>query len=43
MDLNETILKFFADFIHQKVGIIYTEVTYYQLETRLESAAAHFS
>ncbi len=42
MDLNEPVLEYFSNFIYDRVGIVYTKVTYYQLESRLENAVAHF-
>lgn len=36
---NKLILKFFADFIEQELGIVYAEVNYYQLEHRLKDIA----
>lgn len=42
MDINEPILKYFSKFVFDHIGIVYSEVNYYQLETRLESAVAHF-
>ncbi|NRA63787.1 MAG: protein-glutamate O-methyltransferase CheR [Pseudobacteriovorax sp.] len=41
-DLNGPILKFFADLIFKEIGIVYNEMTFYQLESRLESVVAHF-
>jgi chemotaxis protein methyltransferase CheR len=39
MTLSRDCLKYFADFIEKEVGIVYTEVNYYQLETRLMDIA----
>lgn len=37
--LPETILKFFAKFIENEIGIIYAEHNYYQLQSRLEEVS----
>lgn len=42
MDINEPILKYFSKFVFDHIGIVYSEVNFYQLETRLESTVAHF-
>lgn len=42
MNLNEPILEFFSNFIFEKVGIVYSKVTYYQLESRLDNVVSHF-
>ncbi len=39
MNTSTTIIKFFADYVSTQLGIIYTETTYYQLETRLMEVA----
>lgn len=33
---DETILKYFADFIEKQIGIVYSETNYFQLEHRLK-------
>ncbi|SMF29337.1 CheR family methyltransferase [Pseudobacteriovorax antillogorgiicola] len=42
MDINESVLESFSKFIFDRIGIVYTQVNYYQLETRLENAMSHF-
>ncbi len=39
MALTKDCLRFFAQFIETEIGIVYTEVNYYQLESRLEDIA----
>ncbi len=39
MALPQECLKYFANFIEAEVGIVYSEVNYYQLETRLTEIA----
>lgn len=39
MGLPNEALRFFANMIEQEVGIVYSEVNYYQLETRLDEIA----
>ena len=36
---NQTLLKFFADFIQKELGIVYVEANYFQLQHRLENIA----
>ena len=39
MSTSKDCLKFFANFIESEIGIVYSEVNYYQLESRLEDIA----
>jgi chemotaxis protein methyltransferase CheR len=41
MTLNESQLKYFADYIEKELGIVYTNSNYFQLDQRLEKIA-HF-
>lgn len=41
MSLPEDCLKYFAKMIEAEIGIVYSEVNYYQLESRLEEVARH--
>ncbi len=41
MAVSKDCLRFFASFIEAEIGIVYTEVNYYQLEGRLEDIAKH--
>lgn len=43
MALNNEQLKFFADFIQEKLGIIYAKDNYYQLERRLADIAVQLN
>lgn len=42
MEISESILEYFSKFIFDKIGIVYSQVNYYQLETRLENTISHF-
>lgn len=39
MGTSPECLRYFADFIEKEIGIVYSEVNYYQLESRLEDIA----
>ncbi len=41
MGLSEQRLKYFADFIHKEIGIVYSPQVYFQLEQRLEKIAVY--
>lgn len=42
MALDPAHLRFFAEFIESRAGIVYSESNFYQLERRLEEIATHF-
>ena len=43
MALNNDQMKFFADFVEEKLGIIYVKDNYYQLEKRLVDIATQLN
>ena len=43
MGLNESQLKFFADYIEKELGIVYSPMNYFQLEQRIEKIATYLN
>lgn len=41
MILDDKMIKFFADYVFQHLGIVYSEANYYQLESRIRDVARH--